>query len=75
MKLGNLGVGTSSMGTLDPMDPARKYGRPEPTNRNNFTCSFCGKVTKGGAYRLKQYLVEGFRNVTECLSCSNHVRE
>ncbi|KNA19356.1 hypothetical protein SOVF_062340 [Spinacia oleracea] len=75
MSLGNFDLLVSCPGSLDPKDPARKYGRPDPNNRNNFTCNFCGKVTKGGAYRLKQHLVGGFRNVTKCYSCPEHVKE
>ncbi|KAM0024561.1 putative transcription factor/ chromatin remodeling BED-type(Zn) family [Helianthus debilis subsp. tardiflorus] len=56
-------------------DPARKYGTQDPTNRNNISCNYCGKVVKGGVYRLKQHFVGGFRNVTVCLRCPEHVRE
>ncbi|XP_021769717.1 uncharacterized protein LOC110733958 [Chenopodium quinoa] len=75
MNSGNLDLAISSLCSLDPKDPAGKYGRPEPNNRNNFTCNFCGKVTKGGAYRLKQHLVGGFRNVTKYFSFPEHVEE
>ncbi|KAL2905558.1 Protein ECM8 [Bienertia sinuspersici] len=37
-------------------------------------CNLCKKVCKGGVYRLKQ-LVGGFRNVTKCPTCPEHVRE
>ncbi|KAI7752799.1 hypothetical protein M8C21_021751, partial [Ambrosia artemisiifolia] len=56
-------------------DPARKYGTQDPTNRNNISCNYCGKVVKGGVFRLKQHFVGGFRNVTACLRCPDHVRE
>ncbi|KAK8533909.1 hypothetical protein V6N12_047311 [Hibiscus sabdariffa] len=64
-----------STGSSTPLDPARKYGKPDPLNRNNFLCNFCSKITKGGAYRMKQHLVGGFKNVTKCPQCSEHVRE
>lgn len=42
-------------------DLAWKYAYlADPKNRNDLTCNFCGKVAKGGAYRLKQHLVGGF---------------
>lgn len=66
---------TISTGSNEGLDPARKYGKPEPNNKNNWHCSFCGKVSKGGACRMKQHLVGGFRNVTKCPSCPEHIRE
>ena len=57
------------------MDPVRKFATPEPNNRNNWTCNFCQKVTKGGVYRAKQHIVGGSRNVVKCLQCPQHVRE
>ncbi|KAK9698038.1 hypothetical protein RND81_08G078200 [Saponaria officinalis] len=56
-------------------DPGRKYSVADPNNKNNFTCKFCKKVCKGGVYRLKQHLVGGFRNVTQCMECPEHVKE
>ncbi|KAK9715805.1 hypothetical protein RND81_06G190600 [Saponaria officinalis] len=56
-------------------DPRRKYSVADPSNKNNFTCKFCKKVCKGGVYRLKQHLVGGFRNVTQCMECPEHVKE
>nr|KAJ0219748.1 hypothetical protein LSAT_V11C200067590 [Lactuca sativa] len=38
-------------------DLVRKYSVQDPNIRNNFTCTFCLKVTKGGADRMKQHLV------------------
>lgn len=67
--------GWASTGSSDTTDPARKYRKPDPKNKNNWTCSFCEKVTKGGAYRLKQHLVGGFRNVIKCPICPEHVSE
>ena len=67
--------GSGAAESSDTLDPARKYGNPQPDNRNNFLCTFCGKLTKGGAYRMKQHLVGGFRNVTKCARCPEHVRE
>ncbi|GKE83719.1 hypothetical protein Tco_1557461, partial [Tanacetum coccineum] len=46
----------------------------DPKNRNNFTCNFCGKVTKGGAFRLKRHLVGCFRGVSDCARVPNHVK-
>ncbi|KAD2392944.1 hypothetical protein E3N88_39921 [Mikania micrantha] len=54
-------------------DPARKYGTQDPKARNNITCNFCGKVCKAGIYRLKQHLVEGFKNVSDFPKCLSHV--
>ncbi|XP_050940902.1 uncharacterized protein LOC127149443 [Cucumis melo] len=57
-------------------DPAWKYGRLQnDQDINTFVCEFCSKVTKGGVYRLKQHLVGGYRNVTACRKCSDHVKE
>ncbi|GKE94513.1 hypothetical protein Tco_1579368 [Tanacetum coccineum] len=58
----------------DPKDPARVYAVQDPRNRNNFKCNFCFKVTKGGAFRLKKHLVGGFKDVTDCPSCPEHVK-
>ncbi|KAK8524842.1 hypothetical protein V6N12_029696 [Hibiscus sabdariffa] len=66
---------SGSTGSSTPIDPARKYGKPDPLNRNNFLCNFCSKITKGGAYRMKQHLVGGFKNVTKCPQCPEHIRE
>ncbi|XP_021836188.2 uncharacterized protein [Spinacia oleracea] len=68
-------TGTPSTGSSGAYEPAKKYGKPDPNNKNNWTCIFCGKVTKGGVYRLKQHLVGGFRNALKCPSCPEHVRE
>ncbi|KAI3507987.1 hypothetical protein L1887_22986 [Cichorium endivia] len=56
-------------------DPARKYGVQDPTNKVNFTCSFCGQVLKGGVFRFKQHLIGGFKDARKCPSCPDHVRE
>ncbi|XP_057964619.1 uncharacterized protein LOC131155470 [Malania oleifera] len=57
-------------------DPAWKYAHLEDKkNRNNLTCNFCAKVTRGGIFRAKQHIVGGFRNVKECSKCPAHVRE
>ncbi|KAK9018261.1 hypothetical protein V6N11_001239 [Hibiscus sabdariffa] len=66
---------SGSTGSSTQIDPARKYGKPDPLNRNNFLCNFCSKITKGGAYRMKQHLVGGFKNVTKCPQCPEHIRE
>ncbi|PWA84407.1 hypothetical protein CTI12_AA036400 [Artemisia annua] len=56
-------------------DPGRNYGIQDPKIKNNFTCKFCSKVTKGGVSRLKQHLVGGFSAVTVCPDCPEHVRD
>lgn len=56
-------------------DPGRKYGIQDPNNRNNFTCNFCGKVYKGGVFRLKCHFVGGFQAVVDCKLCPEHVKE
>ncbi|KAH6785050.1 hypothetical protein C2S51_037505 [Perilla frutescens var. frutescens] len=55
-------------------DPTRKYGTPNPNNKVYWTCSFCNRVLKRGAYRMKQHLVRGFRACTKCPKCPEHVR-
>ncbi|KAK8632410.1 hypothetical protein V6N13_072802 [Hibiscus sabdariffa] len=66
---------SGSTGSSTPIDPTRKYGKPDPLNRNNFLCNFCSKITKGGEYLMKQHLVGGFKNVTKCPQCPEHIRE
>ena len=44
-------------------------------NKNYLTCNFYGKVAKGGAYRLKQHLVGGYRAIVGCQKCPEHVKE
>ncbi|CAH1426190.1 unnamed protein product [Lactuca virosa] len=61
--------------TKDAMDPSRRYGIADPTNRHKFTCKFCAKSTSIGVYRLKQHLVGGFKNCKRCPKCPEHVRE
>ncbi|KAJ9553070.1 hypothetical protein OSB04_017115, partial [Centaurea solstitialis] len=56
-------------------DPARKYSTPDPGNRNNFVCHFCGKLCTGGVYRMKWHFIGGLSDVTECPNCPDHVRE
>ncbi|KAL4586316.1 hypothetical protein LXL04_010952 [Taraxacum kok-saghyz] len=71
-----LSIIMDSTSDFDPnKDPVRKYSVQDPKNRNNFTCNFCFKVTKGGASRMKQHLVGGFRNATKCKNCPEHVRK
>ncbi|GMP76061.1 hypothetical protein CsSME_00032900 [Camellia sinensis var. sinensis] len=56
-------------------DPAWQYAHlVEENNLNKFECNFCGKVSNGGVYRVKQHLAGGYRNVTACPKCP-HVRE
>ncbi|XP_028101977.1 uncharacterized protein LOC114301249 [Camellia sinensis] len=57
-------------------DPAWQYAHlVEENNLNKFECNFCGKVSNGGVYRVKQHLAGGYRNVTACPKCPSHVRE
>ncbi|KAH6823140.1 hypothetical protein C2S53_011313 [Perilla frutescens var. hirtella] len=56
-------------------DPTGKYAAPDPNNKVHWTCSFCSRVVKGGSFRMKQHLVGGFRPVTKCPKCPEHVRE
>ena len=46
-------------GSSKSLDLGRKYGKQDPTNRNNFFCNFCGMRTTRGVFRLKQHLVGG----------------
>ncbi|XP_028110596.1 uncharacterized protein LOC114309095 [Camellia sinensis] len=57
-------------------DLAWKYAHQlDPKNPNQFKCNFCGKVSNGKVYRVKQHLVGGSRNVTACQKCPPDVRE
>ncbi|RWR74425.1 hypothetical protein CKAN_00275200 [Cinnamomum micranthum f. kanehirae] len=57
-------------------DPAWQYAHLEnPQNINRFKCNYCGKISNGGVYRVKQHLAGGFRNVTACPKCPAEVRE
>ena len=53
-----------------PLDPGRKYGRQDETNKNNFYCNFCGVRTLGGVFRLKEHLAGGYRNTLRCKKVS-----
>lgn len=56
-------------------DPAWKYAHLENSNGLfTFVCNFCSKTTKG-VYRVKQHLSGGYRNVTSCNKCPNHIKE
>ncbi|RWR76251.1 hypothetical protein CKAN_00468500 [Cinnamomum micranthum f. kanehirae] len=44
-------------------------------NINRSKCNFCGKISNGGVYRVKQHLAGGFRNITACPKCPTEVRE
>nr|KAJ0190377.1 hypothetical protein LSAT_V11C800399820 [Lactuca sativa] len=61
--------------TEDAMDPSRRYGTTDPTNRYKFACKFCAKSTSVGVYQRKQHLVGGFKNCKRCPKCPEHVRE
>ncbi|XP_028082295.1 uncharacterized protein LOC114283626 [Camellia sinensis] len=57
-------------------DSAWQYAHlVKENNLNKFECNFCGKVSNGGVYRVKQHLAGGFKNVTACSKCPAHVRE
>ena len=57
-------------------DIAWKYAYlANQNNKNDLTCNFYGKVAKGGAYRLKQHLVGGYRAIVGCQKCPKHVKE
>ncbi|KAL4582822.1 hypothetical protein LXL04_007383 [Taraxacum kok-saghyz] len=64
-------MGSSKNGSTDPV---RKYGVQDPNNKSNFTCNFCGTVVKGGAYRLKQHLIGGFKDAKKCPNSPEHVK-
>ncbi|GJY51332.1 putative zinc finger, BED-type containing protein [Tanacetum coccineum] len=65
---------TSSAGKNNK-DPGRNYGIQDAKIKNNFTCTFCSKVTKGGVSRLKQHLVGGYSVVSKCPDYPQHVRD
>lgn len=46
-----------------------------PNKKDDLTCKFCGKVAKGGAYRLKQHLAGNSTAITSCPTCPEHVKE
>lgn len=55
--------------------PAWKYAHLENSHDMcTFVCNFCSKTTIG-VYRVKQHLSGGYRNVTTCKKCPNHVKE
>ncbi|CAI9288045.1 unnamed protein product [Lactuca saligna] len=56
-------------------DPGRRYGVQDPNTKNNFTCTFCGQVTKGGVYRLKIHLIGGHKYAKKCPNFPEHARE
>ncbi|KAL4574986.1 hypothetical protein LXL04_021826 [Taraxacum kok-saghyz] len=53
----------------------QEYGVQDPHNKTNFTCNFCGTVVKGGAFRLKQHLIGGFKDAKKCPNSPEHVKE
>ncbi|RWR76250.1 hypothetical protein CKAN_00468400 [Cinnamomum micranthum f. kanehirae] len=68
-------MSTPSEGSIRK-DPAWQYAHLEnPQNINRFKCNFCGKISNGGVYRVKQHLAGGFRNITACPKCPAEVRE
>ncbi|CAM8990581.1 unnamed protein product [Rhodiola kirilowii] len=56
-------------------DPCWKYATADPINKNNITCNFCGKTTKGGTCRAKKYIVGGYSEVKACFKCPPSVKE
>ncbi|RWR73351.1 hypothetical protein CKAN_00162400 [Cinnamomum micranthum f. kanehirae] len=57
-------------------DQAWQYAHLEnPQNNNRFKCNFCGKISNGSVYWVKQHLAGGFRNITACPKCPAEVRE
>ncbi|KAL2938662.1 Alanine racemase catabolic [Bienertia sinuspersici] len=63
----DIGASTGT-GSTEHLDPGRKYGWPDPSNKVNWTCNFCKKVCKGGVYRLKQHLLGAeAKNVTQIM--------
>lgn len=70
-----LNFGFVTIYTMVSNDPHRRYGVQDRNNKNNFTCSFCGQVTKGGVYRLKIHLIGGHKDEKKCPNCLEHVRE
>ncbi|GJU68507.1 putative transcription factor/ chromatin remodeling BED-type(Zn) family protein [Tanacetum coccineum] len=77
MDAGNVSGSTNpypSSTSTDSKDIAYQFAVQDPNNRNNFTCNFCGKVTKGGAFRLKRHLVGGLRGVSDCAKVPDHVK-
>ena len=66
---------TSGSVSSKSLDPGRKYGTQDETNKNNFYCNFCGVRTMGGVYRLKQHLASGYRNTLGCKKVPEHVRK
>jgi len=65
----------SGSGSSKSLDPGRKYGTQDPTNRNDFFCNFCGVRITGGVFRLKQHPVGGHRNALACQKVPGHVRK
>lgn len=56
-------------------DPGWNYGKLiNPKDTNSVQCVFCGKLLKGGIFRLKQHLAGGHRNAKACPKCPEHVR-
>ncbi|KAG5594239.1 hypothetical protein H5410_035471 [Solanum commersonii] len=61
---------------LKTADPGWKYGkRASQTNKAAVECNFCKKVTNGGIFRHKQYLIGTCKNVSRCEQCPDVVRE
>ncbi|PWA87134.1 hypothetical protein CTI12_AA134730 [Artemisia annua] len=77
MDVGNVSGSTNpkpSCVSTDSKDIAHHFTVQDPKNRNNFTCNFYGKVTKGGAFQLKRHLVGGSRGVSDCPRVPDHVK-
>ncbi|KAL6545254.1 hypothetical protein OROGR_009128 [Orobanche gracilis] len=50
----------------DNKDVAWKYRALSEGSSVRLCCNFCGKVTTGGVFRMKEHLVGGKRNATAC---------
>ncbi|GKE62029.1 hypothetical protein Tco_1512396 [Tanacetum coccineum] len=77
MDAGNVSCLTNpypSSTSTNSKDIAYQFAVQDPNNRNNFTCNFYGKVTKGRAFRLKIHLVGGLHGVSYCAKFPDHVK-
>ncbi|KAL6579819.1 hypothetical protein OROMI_007843 [Orobanche minor] len=60
----------------DKKDVAWKYSRAVKEGSSvALRCNLCGKVTKGGVFRMKEHLVGGKRNATKCPNATEEVRK
>ncbi|KAL6535714.1 hypothetical protein OROHE_012558 [Orobanche hederae] len=60
----------------DNKDVAWKYARALSEGSSvRLCCNFCGKVTTGGVFRMKEHLAGGKRNATSCKKVTEEVRK